>query len=271
MNSLTALLTLCSLVLFLRVEANENVMNEVSVVAAPTLTLAAETPLPVKDKVKLQDICSSHYSCYNCAGNLGCGWCRSNGSCMVGSASGAFGYCAYGWTYDYYSCSDSCRQYPSCMECYASGGLFCGWCSSSRTCMPGTSIGPSSISDTCDSGNWNFRTGCSDCRYLSSCDSCTSSGSCYWCYSEGKCITYQSSALYCTDIRYLTSDCPKSNAELIAAIVVPIVIVVIIIIIVIVVIRRRRTYIKLSQPAVMVTTQPYQPPPITQPTNQDHL
>eukprot|EP00698_Gefionella_okellyi_P010398 TRINITY_DN2693_c0_g9_i1.p1 TRINITY_DN2693_c0_g9~~TRINITY_DN2693_c0_g9_i1.p1 ORF type:complete len:344 (+),score=45.03 TRINITY_DN2693_c0_g9_i1:41-1033(+) len=78
-------------------------------------------------------------------------------------------------------CQAQCG-YSSCSICTLAYG--CGWCSSSGTCVGGSSSGPST--GTC--GAWHYTSCPSNCSQHTDCSTCASDYSCGWCSSTSRCV-----------------------------------------------------------------------------------
>ena len=127
--------------------------------------------------------CERGFSCgglgeYCCAEGTGFSASVGNKGCGDGLRCTAAGRCRLpGDDCDHTSC-DRCRQEARC-----------GWCASSRTCLPGTEGGPSA--GQCDSASWLWNPfECRDesnsyCENLATLNQCVRSPGCGWC---GNCL-----------------------------------------------------------------------------------
>ena len=95
---------------------------------------------------------------------------------------------AFGLTLDsaaYFSAGkiDHCSE-KTCFQCTADSG--CGWCSGSKSCLPGSQTGPAST-ETCPVDDWAYGT-CTGvpCTALS-CGTCLGDSGCGWCSASQTC------------------------------------------------------------------------------------
>ncbi|ELR15636.1 plexin repeat domain containing protein [Acanthamoeba castellanii str. Neff] len=93
------------------------------------------------------DNCGQFGNCTTCTGKGGCGWCLQptgnsllNGSCVPGEDSGPTNFLTCSrWFYQDCHNLTECEA-ATCGDCADLSG--CGWCASSKFCLPGNSTGP---------------------------------------------------------------------------------------------------------------------------------
>lgn len=91
--------------------------------------------------------CGQFGNCTTCTGKGGCGWCLQptgnsllNGSCVPGEDSGPTNFLTCSrWFYQDCHNLTECEA-ATCGDCADLSG--CGWCASSKFCLPGNSTGP---------------------------------------------------------------------------------------------------------------------------------
>lgn len=84
--------------------------------------------------------------------------------------------------------AQNCSTGSTCLNCASQPG--CGWCSASRTCLPGNAQGP--IGGYCEPAGklWNFGT-CPTCGSYTNCRACTlANGDCSFCPATNQCVSY---------------------------------------------------------------------------------
>jgi hypothetical protein len=103
--------------------------------------------------------CATFTTCEDCASQLGCGFCTSNGKCMPdgigGSADGSCSGSAFAkWPG---SCRGVCARFGgSCTDCSSQAG--CGWCAAGGTgqCLEAGDHYAGPAAATCAYADWAF-------------------------------------------------------------------------------------------------------------------
>jgi len=131
-------------------------------------------------------------TCADCTRNDYCGWCKSTGGCLQGTAAGPTytAYCSI-QNWQYYTCTD-CHSYYSCDTCSAitasstTAKGACVWCESSYSCVEANPTYGARTADCSDDTTLDWSGCCNDPYSSDNCKVCTKKG-CGYCEDDQLC------------------------------------------------------------------------------------
>lgn len=146
-------------------------------------------------------LCESQMDCESCTSTLygQCAWLSPRGACVPRDESGS-SVCGRDQMnnecvrYSRYTCAPtpSCATHSDCTSCIQASD-YCGWCSSSNTCMEVNDDGTTCRQGTCNGCIFRKNVDYCPANFAPTCDgqdcrTCLSSRGCGWCSTTGQCF-----------------------------------------------------------------------------------